>query len=42
MVLGQLPQKKIALERKTNPNPNPNPNPKWGTIFVGGNSLDTN
>ena len=38
MVLGQLPQRKIAHpNHKTNPNQNPNPN--QGSIFLRGNGL---
>ena len=38
MVLGQLPQRKIAHpNHKTNPNQNPNPN--QGSIFLWGNGL---
>ena len=40
MILGQLPQRKIAPNSKTNPNPYPKAN--WGAIFDGGDSPDTN
>ena len=40
-VLGQLPQRKIVPNPNSNSNDNPNPNPNRGTIFLGGNCLDT-